>query len=294
VKYLSFKLDYVPQLQFSHSFAIYNYRMPLYCPGVLELSYIEKGSVMLEREDGMSFVSEEGMISPVLLDSRYVCSAVNPDELHQHSTVGIRLQTECKLINLEDMPAEQLFTGEIFDTKDNVILPLEYPIRPTTSEAFSLIKKIVYESTVRDSASAAMTGGMVMQLLATLSRETIKSAFNRRIMNASPGNYLYSRKVIQYLSENYQHDVDVNAVAEEMNVSSNYLSGVFKKTTGMTIISYLNRIRVEKAKELLLRGGLNLHQIGEMVGIPDENYLSRLFSKYEGVSPRKYRSTFFR
>ena len=54
--------------------------------------------------------------------------------------------------------------------------------------------------------------------------------------------------------------------------------------TGTTIISYINRLKLEKIKNLVINKGISLRQAGESVGIYDENYLSRLFKQYYGKS----------
>ena len=60
--------------------------------------------------------------------------------------------------------------------------------------------------------------------------------------------------------------------------------------TGQTLITYINRVKIERVKELLLiNNAITLKEAGENVGIEDENYLSRIFKQYTGLSVREFR-----
>ena len=81
----------------------------------------------------------------------------------------------------------------------------------------------------------------------------------------------------------------VTELAEHAQISPSYLSGLFKAYTGQSIIDYTNRIKVERVKEMLIsQRGILLREAGESVGILDENYLSRLFKRYAGMSVRDF------
>jgi two-component system response regulator YesN len=64
---------------------------------------------------------------------------------------------------------------------------------------------------------------------------------------------------------------------------------MFKKETGKTMTEYLNEIRIEKACNLLTNPEYKIYQVGEMVGIPNSYYFSRIFKKSIGCTPSEYR-----
>ena len=64
---------------------------------------------------------------------------------------------------------------------------------------------------------------------------------------------------------------------------------IFKNETGMTVNDYTNLYRLEKAKELLIDARLKLYDISSAVGYSDQNYFSKVFKKYEGITPIEYR-----
>jgi len=102
---------------------------------------------------------------------------------------------------------------------------------------------------------------------------------------------LILKKAVDYLSLHYSEQVTLSEVADYTYVSTYYLSRMFKKELGKNFIDYLNEIRILKAKELLKDPKYKSYEIAEMVGILDAHYFSRLFKKYEGLSPTEYRDS---
>ena len=71
--------------------------------------------------------------------------------------------------------------------------------------------------------------------------------------------------------------------------SRGYLTTAFKRVYGISVQEYLLRVRMQKAKELLKATELQIQEIGERVGYEDQLNFSRIFRKYEGISPSEYR-----
>lgn len=104
-------------------------------------------------------------------------------------------------------------------------------------------------------------------------------------------NVVIVEKVKQYLEANYMHDISLDDMAEYVSISSYYLSRVFKKVEGTNFKDYLIRIRMEKAKNMLRKGGRSVKQVGISVGYTDQDYFSKAFKKYTNFSPREYISS---
>jgi len=94
--------------------------------------------------------------------------------------------------------------------------------------------------------------------------------------------------VFQHLQEHYQEKVSLEHLAEVAFMSPSYLCRFFKMTTNYTLKEYLQRIRVDKAKELLVEGKLPITQIGLEVGFESHSYFDRVFRRLTGASPREY------
>ncbi len=89
-----------------------------------------------------------------------------------------------------------------------------------------------------------------------------------------------------YIRANF-HDAGLNQseIAGALAVTTSYLSGVFKKAMGITMIQYITMVRMEKARELLLDEDLDVKEVAEKTGYHDEYYFSRCFKKQYGLSP---------
>ena len=70
--------------------------------------------------------------------------------------------------------------------------------------------------------------------------------------------------------------------------SPEYLSNLFAKETGMTFSNYLKKVRIEKAKELILTTDMKIYEVACSVGYPDQKYFSKVFKEYTGVSAKQY------
>jgi two-component system response regulator YesN len=97
------------------------------------------------------------------------------------------------------------------------------------------------------------------------------------------------QKAVDYLNMHYNEQITLNKVAENIYVSTYYLSRMFKKELGQNFVDYLNEIRMFKAKELLKEGNYKTYEVAEMVGITDAQYFSKLFKKYTGLTPKECR-----
>ena len=94
----------------------------------------------------------------------------------------------------------------------------------------------------------------------------------------------------QYIQENYREiTLSVSVIADELNISAAYLSTLFKKETGQTLIKYISWYRIEKAKELLKTTTMKVGDIAEKVGYVNASYFISLFRNNVGCSPAKYR-----
>jgi Response regulator containing CheY-like receiver domain and AraC-type DNA-binding domain len=91
--------------------------------------------------------------------------------------------------------------------------------------------------------------------------------------------------MIEYVHTHYAEDITLEQLASQLYISKNYLNQLFKKVTGETFTNYVIRVRIEKAKVLLLEGKHLIYEVSEMVGYQNVPYFTTLFKKYCGVTP---------
>jgi Response regulator containing CheY-like receiver domain and AraC-type DNA-binding domain len=98
-------------------------------------------------------------------------------------------------------------------------------------------------------------------------------------------------RIKQYIDQQYMNNVTIQRLAEEVYLSPTYMCQLFKQETGETIIEFLTKVRIEKAKELLKSPDLKIFVIAEMVGFENATYFTTVFKKVTGLLPGKYRET---
>ena len=98
--------------------------------------------------------------------------------------------------------------------------------------------------------------------------------------------------MLNFIHSNYQEDLSLFSLAEYLNLSTGYISTLFKKYTGENFKDYLNIYRVKVAKELLATKKFKINEVSEKVGYNNTNSFIRIFKKYEGISPGKYMNHF--
>ena len=96
------------------------------------------------------------------------------------------------------------------------------------------------------------------------------------------------RKVIAYLNENYHRDLSLQSIADHFHIHKVYLSRSFKEETGTNLNSYLNYLRIEKAKLLLCMRTYRTTEIAYMVGFNNTQNFYNVFRKLVGCSPSDY------
>ena len=92
-----------------------------------------------------------------------------------------------------------------------------------------------------------------------------------------------------YIDENFRKDISLDDVSRHVDISPYYFSKLFKQQDGRTFIEYLTGVRIHEARRLLRSPGYSIKEIGIMCGYSDPNYFSRIFKKYEGVTPSEFR-----
>ncbi|MBN2085271.1 MAG: helix-turn-helix domain-containing protein [Anaerolineales bacterium] len=99
------------------------------------------------------------------------------------------------------------------------------------------------------------------------------------------------RKSIHFIRSQYTGSLSLEKVAEFIHLSPSHFSRIFHEGTGESFVSYLTRIRIEKAKALLQAQSIPLAEIGARTGFKDQSYFTRVFKRSTGMSPGKYRGT---
>ena len=97
------------------------------------------------------------------------------------------------------------------------------------------------------------------------------------------------QRVAEYINANLGGDPSVADLARECGVSISHFGRAFKQTTGAPPHQWLNKQRIDRAKQLLALGSLDLSQIAQVCGFHDQSHFTRVFSRCEHLSPGRWR-----
>ncbi len=98
----------------------------------------------------------------------------------------------------------------------------------------------------------------------------------------------YIRMAIKYIFEYYMTGITLTEVADKVYLNPWYLSSQFKRYINITFVEYLNKVRVDAAKDLLKQKDLKIFQVAEMVGFQDATYFATVFKSLEHITPKEY------
>jgi YesN/AraC family two-component response regulator len=98
------------------------------------------------------------------------------------------------------------------------------------------------------------------------------------------------KKAEYFILENFTRKISLEEIAKASGFSAPYFSTIFKEEMGENLLSYLNRLRVEKASYMLVETNLALSKIARACGFEDQSWFSKIFKSYTGITPGKYRN----
>ncbi len=123
--------------------------------------------------------------------------------------------------------------------------------------------------------------------------ETLFKIIDYIFMKRNNKFYQSTEKAKEFLKLNYaKEDLTLEDVARHVNLAPSYLSFIFKQEAGTNFVDFLNQIRLEKAKQLLMISDCKSYEVSYKVGYNNPTYFSTIFKKYVGVSPTEYKNRF--
>lgn len=148
---------------------------------------------------------------------------------------------------------------------------------------------------------------MILNLFSKMLSDTIEEISNARTMQEIQSAVLqfasdvsksftgnkqisaFASVTIQYIHDNYAKKITLKLTADALHISPAYLSMLFKQQTGINFIEYLNRYRIQKAKQYLNDMDSKIYEVANKIGIQDEKYFHSLFKRYTGLTATQYR-----
>lgn len=239
--------------------------------------------------DHMNFLGERGCIH----HSEITHIAVSYD---RNLIFEMWFKKYSNLLRDQNFDAARIIQKQIFDELKNN----QYSLPFIKCKLFSFIDHTVYQLAAMNEINennlwekySLMDRLMDCSSIEQLEKEyyAIIQQLSEQLLSAAPQESMVDR-IMSITQEHYLDPMfSVFYVADQLNVSNAYVSKAFKKGTGRNMLDYVQRLRIDHAKELMSRTELTLSAIATQSGFCSDVSFIRVFKKLEGVTPGKYRS----
>ncbi|ANS75729.1 AraC family transcriptional regulator [Paenibacillus yonginensis] len=192
----------------------------------------------------------------------------------------------------QELEAVQLISEYITELKASKDLITKDYVQLLGSELWGIVTYSLYESGL--AVEELFSGDQIAKELMSLSEpdqltEWLSGKIGAIIHDRQWKGSSKHRQIVdfmtRYIHEHYAEDVTLADLSDMVYISRNHLSIIFKNITGETFNTYLTRVRIEKARELLLERKMLVYEVAERVGYKNIPYFSTLFKKITGQNP---------
>jgi len=171
---------------------------------------------------------------------------------------------------------------------DKYVLPLSGKTSPT-QRATLLFNQLLDLSRQDAIYIKPITNYALSLLIMEISQEHIEMHINTK-NKISPKISM----IMEWIKANFYRPITVAEIANEFNYNSDYISSIFKKNTGMSLITYINKTRIDISKSLIVNYNVSIKEAAFSSGFTDEKYYMKVFKKLEGITPSQYKKAFSR
>jgi two-component system response regulator YesN len=119
--------------------------------------------------------------------------------------------------------------------------------------------------------------------------ESNLDSINEEIDESNDSTKKVIKDILKIIEENYMNDISLEWIAEKVYLSQSYLSALFSKEMGQSLVKYITQVRMKKAEELILNTNMKIVDIGMKVGYLNHSYFCMTFKNLYGVSAAKFR-----
>jgi len=252
-----------------------------------------------EEED-----AESSMRSSNDLDGRHRILLTDPDAAQYHRGLAASLRECCMVVETDADKACDLFL-----TSDIDLVVMDHCGDASCTELLQFFRYVKPSVPV-----IVVTSRGSEELAVTVFRLGARDYFNKPVMVYDLRNSIRNAlglmhqggesadeereegwnsifRAIRYINENYTKRLRLSEIAKEAGMSVSCFERTFKKETGITFTTYVNRLRISSAIKMLRRNGLSMSEIAFSCGFTNQFHFTRTFKKIMNVSPMTYRKS---
>lgn len=160
-------------------------------------------------------------------------------------------------------------------------VPLDRPVESHGGRLSQIASRILFEFRARDAASVLMIEGLVLEFMTAVARDGDHPGRGR-----APA---WLRTAVDYLHARAEEEIRLDAVASAAGVHPAHLNRVFRAHCHCSVGEYVRRLRVDRAASELSQSERPIADIAAMLGFADQSHFTRVFVRFMGLTPGRYR-----
>ncbi len=192
-------------------------------------------------------------------------------------------------VRLGDKLVGFLQTGQVF-TKDPTNTQFERTAKLIAEWGLDIEKSRLREAYFETKVISPKQHEAMVNLLSIFAQH-MSLVSNQIVVQQQNAEPPFLTRAKEFIAENQTEELSLKQVARAVNMSTFYFCKMFKKTTGINFTDYVSRLRIEKAKNLLLNPNLRISEIAYEVGFQSLTHFNRVFKNLLGQSPSEYRES---
>lgn len=278
MKYAKLSVKTLPRVMYAHECVISEIKSKQRTNVYHELTFVESGKMTVKCETlGIDEVVEDGFFfalanipyeTTIEGEFKHSCIAFFDDDVYSvcdESDVVYKKSDNTVVIELEDIYIPIIGKSLVHKAKESIARVIE-AVNNVGNEEYANLKNSYF----------------ALDLLLSLAKRNTEK-------NELPSEKYYVDKINKYIASNYSDpEICMSSIAEAIGLHPNYISGLYKKVTGASVMSVVKDTRISQAKNLLRLNKYLVKDVAKMVGFTDCNYFSTTFRKTVGVRAEEY------
>ena len=156
------------------------------------------------------------------------------------------------------------------------------------SSALELFERIPKGGSLRGMRKREGASDLQLQKLKNSFELFLLDVYHREVEKAGDRKDRLFGQICEYLSEDLSRTQTLDGVSRRFHIGRSTLTALFRRECGMGMIAYFNRMKIDRAKQLISEGKLNFTEIADSIGLASLHYFSRLFKNITGMTPSEY------